>query len=421
MLSTGYVRTVRGLNRDTRLVIATWALSSFGTMGIDGVLGNLYILRLGFDTQYLGLLNATILLGMGLIALPSGELGRRWGYRRAMLLGLTMGTVGLALVPVALVLPPAIRGIWLTVTYVVAYLGIIIRAVNTAPYMMLATTADERNHAFAVQNAIAPAGAFLGSIAAGLLPAWFGRLLHTPADSAIPYGLSLLVAAATLAPSVVAMAMVGERRAEAPTPAEVQRGDGRAPYGLMFLLSTVFLLAALGDGPVGVFFNTYLDDGLHAPTSLIGMLMALGRLIAIPTSLAAPMLMSRLGHARTYAVTTLAAAVMLVPLAFILRWEAAAVSFVGLLAFVGLGSPAMVVFHQSLVAPRWRSTMSGIATMMRTLGLAAMSFASGAIIAHSGYSTLFRLSAGLMAVGGCLFWLLYCRPRSVPREADEAA
>ena len=123
MAATGYLSTIRGLNRDTRLIIVSWALSSCGTLGIDSVLGNLYILRLGYDTEYLGVLNAIILLAMGLASVPASELGRRWGYRRAMVLGLTMGSAGLGLVPAAMLLPDSARGVWLIAAYPIAYVG----------------------------------------------------------------------------------------------------------------------------------------------------------------------------------------------------------------------------------------------------------------------------------------------------------
>lgn len=420
MPATAYLRTVRGLNRDTRLVIASWVFSSFGTMGIDAVLGNLYILRLGYSSEYLGLINAVILLAMGVSSLPSSELGRRWGYRRAQVLGLAMATVGLALVPATQLLPQVLRATWLAVTYTFAYVGIIVRAVNTAPYLMACTAADERSHAFALQNALAPAGAFLGSLAAGLLPPLFERLLHAPAGSPLPYALSILVAAVAVAPSVPTMLAATEHRGAAAHADERPAADARVPVGTIALVSGVLLLAALGDGPVSVFFNAYLDAGLHASVALIGTLMAIARLVTIPAALMAPLLMSRWGHGRTFALATLAGAIALVPLATVLRWQAAAFGFVSMLALVGLASPAMVVFHQSLMPPRWRATMSGAVIMVRTLGLAAMSLVAGGIIQRSGYPALFRISAAAMGLGACLFWLLFCRPKRGTAETQRA-
>lgn len=220
--------------------------------------------------------------------------------------------------------------------------------------MMKVTTTHERGHAFAVQNAVAPAGAFVGSLAAGVLPAGFHSLLGTPTDGAIPYGLAILVGAVVLAPSVAVVLLAGEPPDDDQLPAARRQAGGGAPLALMTLVAVVLLLVALGDGPVTIYYNTYLDEVLHAPTTLIGGMMAAGRLVAIPAALTAPLMIARWGHARAYAATTVAAALSLLPLVFVPRWEAAAVSFVAMLAFVGIGSPAMVVFHQSLVPRRRR-------------------------------------------------------------------
>jgi hypothetical protein len=51
-----YWRVVRGFNRDIWLVLVTWALVAFAYFGIQGVLLNLYLLRLGYGPKFIGLL-----------------------------------------------------------------------------------------------------------------------------------------------------------------------------------------------------------------------------------------------------------------------------------------------------------------------------------------------------------------------------
>ena len=46
----------RGFNQSVRLWLLTWALASFGYFGLQGVLFNLYLLRLGFGPEFIGLL-----------------------------------------------------------------------------------------------------------------------------------------------------------------------------------------------------------------------------------------------------------------------------------------------------------------------------------------------------------------------------
>jgi hypothetical protein len=48
---------VRGFNRSVVVLwLLTWALAAFGYFGLQGVLFNLYLLRLGFGPEFIGLL-----------------------------------------------------------------------------------------------------------------------------------------------------------------------------------------------------------------------------------------------------------------------------------------------------------------------------------------------------------------------------
>ena len=106
------------------------------------------------------------------------------------------------------------------------------------------------------------------------------------------------------------------------------------------MVAAVLLLPFAGEGSVAIYCNTYLDDTLGAPTTLIGAVMASGRLVAIPAALAAPPLISRFGHAGTYALATLLGAQALLPMALIPLWPSAAESLVAALARLGVGGPA---------------------------------------------------------------------------------
>ena len=54
---SNYLRTIRLFNRDVHLSLFTWGMVAFGFFGIQAVLMNLYILRLGYEPEFIGLLN----------------------------------------------------------------------------------------------------------------------------------------------------------------------------------------------------------------------------------------------------------------------------------------------------------------------------------------------------------------------------
>ncbi|MBT6629046.1 MAG: MFS transporter, partial [Gemmatimonadetes bacterium] len=85
MLSS-YIDTVRLLNRDVRLVFATYAVFGFAWGGLYTLLFNLYLLRLGYDTDFIGVVNGISRFAFALGGLPAGMLGMRFGARRMILL-----------------------------------------------------------------------------------------------------------------------------------------------------------------------------------------------------------------------------------------------------------------------------------------------------------------------------------------------
>ncbi len=77
----------RTFNTSTWITMWYWALLAFAYFGLQGVLLNLYLLRLGFGLEFIGLLNGSGQLLWAAAALPSGALGRRIGLRPALILG----------------------------------------------------------------------------------------------------------------------------------------------------------------------------------------------------------------------------------------------------------------------------------------------------------------------------------------------
>jgi predicted MFS family arabinose efflux permease len=65
-----------------------------------------------------------------------------------------------------------------------------------------------------------------------------------------------------------------------------------------------------------------------------------------------------------------------------------------------------------LVAPDWRTAMSGATAMANGLNWSAAAFVGGQVIERWGYSPLFMASAGLTVVGALLFGAYFGGKRS---------
>lgn len=414
-----YLRTVRLFGRDLRLFLVTAVLVGVAWEGVRAVLFNLYVLRLGYGPEAVGLINAVGGLAFAVMCLPAGALGTRHGSRRMLVAGLGLMCAGLLLLPLAELSAAGWRTASLWATTFLAYLGYALYVVNGLPFLMEATGPEERSHAFSVHIALVPLAAFAGSLLAGLLPGVAAGLLGTSLEEAAAYRFPLWLAALLLVPAVLAMlpapppagqdtpskAADGATRA----PGEAPRRAGRIPYGLILTVGLLMALRYGGRGTVATFFNVYLDDELGASAALIGTLSAIGQLVAVPAALLAPLATARWGVARAIYWGSLGMALSTLPLALVPHWAAAGAGFALSTALFWTTGGPLRMFSQELVVPRWRASMASSFMLGQGLAFTAASLAGGYVIVSRGYQALFLLAAGLMAAAAVFFWARFGR------------
>ena len=415
---TTYLSMLRLFSRDVRLFLVTATLVALAWDGMRTVLFNLYLLRLGYDAVFVGLVNAVGALAFALMCLPAGAMGTRWGSRNMLIAGVSLLVVGFWLLPLAEFLAGAWRAGWLLVTSVLTNLGFALYLVNGLPFMMGATGPEERNHAFSVHAALMPLAGFVGSLAAGVLPNLFAALLGVPLEEAAPYRFPLWLAALLLVPVVLVLRptrSTAGQQAQASAANAPLAHTGRPPYGLIVAIALIMAFRFGGRGAVVTFFNVYLDEGLGVSTALIGAMSAIGQLLSVPAALVAPLLAVRWGNPRTIFWGTISMALCTLPLALVPHWTAAGLGFVGSTASFLTTVGPLRVFSQELVAPRWRATMASAFMMGAGLAFSGMSLAGGYVIVALGYRILFLAGAGMMATGGLLFWSYFRVPRGEQR------
>lgn len=415
-----YLNALHLLRWEVRRFLFAAALVGFSWDGIRAVLINLYILRLGYGPEFVGLANAAGALAFALFGLPVGALGTRLGHRRMITLGVALLALGLGLMPLAEFVPRTWQMVWLPAGSVLANLGLALFYVNGLPFLMGATGLQERNHAFAAQIALAPLAGFAGALVAGLLPGFLASILGvSPQDPAV-YRLPLWLAALLLVPGVLVLQPTWRNRAgqtlAAPrAPASTRdadtAGDRRISYALIVVMALVVAFRFAGRGMVSTFFNVYLDDALNTPTALIGALAAAGQLVSVPAALATPLLVARWGLGRTVVWGTLGMGLALLPLALIPHWAVAGLGFTTSTVFLALSTGPVRVYSQEVVTERWWGTMSGALMVGTGLSMGAVALAGGYAIAILGYSGLFLIGAGLTAAGALLFAAYFRVPR----------
>ena len=167
----------------------------------------------------------------------------------------------------------------------------------------------------------------------------------------------------------------------------------------MILTSLIAVLHVAGEAAARTFFNVYMDEELEVDLSLIGVQLAGGQLLAVPAALSLPFFSARFGIRRTVGMVTLVTTLFLFFMAMVANWLVAGMCFIGIMALTALRRSAFSIFHQELVAVRWRTAMSGAVAMMSGMGYSAMALGGGYMIPVAGYSRLFLTGAALTGHG----------------------
>jgi MFS family permease len=382
--------------------------------GIYSVLLNLFLVRLGYGPESIGLVNAAGTLAFAVASLPAGVIGARWGSRPIMLLGLAFLTVGSLLLPLADILAPEWRLAWLLLNMSLLYLGLALYFVNTAPFVMEAARPEQRTYIFSLQTALLALAAFLGSLIGGFLPPAFAALLGTSTMQPAPYRYGLLIAGLAIVPAMLALhaarAPAARRPAEPAVVAAAPAPLAASLIGLLAMILIVRVLQVSGLAVTTTFFNVYLDSALFVPTAQIGLLLSVGRLLGIPAALATGALTSRYGSRAVVIGASAGTALSMLPIALIPHWGAAGLSLIGVVGLSGIRYPASMVYFMELVPPAKRATVAGLTEMAAGICFTAMTFGGGYLIAAFGYQSLFLLGAALTGLSALVFWRSFRAP-----------
>jgi MFS family permease len=412
-----YWQTVRSFSHSIRWFMLGWALLAFAYFGVQGVLLNLYLVRLGFTPTFIGLLLGSGQLIWALFALPAATLGRRYSSRWALIAGGVLSGVSMALFLLVESFPTELRTVWLIGTWLPVWLGVALFTVNATPFLMGATSPEKRNHAFGVQQATIGLFGFVGSLVAGFLPQFLTNWMAFPVDSAASFRMALwLVPLSNLLAGFIFSRMQpqGDVHPRKSSLSDVPNDKEEAvagltqtparPMGLFVLFGIVVFCTSTGEGAARTFFNLYLDTSLGVPPVQIGAIMGFGQLLPAGIALLTPLFIARWGTHRTIGLAAIGVVFCLILLATVPQWIVASFSFLGILAMVSIGSPARNMFSQEIVLAHWRTTTSAIITIGLALGWAFIAAYGGYVIAAYGFPALFL--AGMIPSLVAVFLLL---------------
>ncbi|GAB4119278.1 MAG: MFS transporter [Roseiflexaceae bacterium] len=384
--------------------------------GVFSVLFNLYLARIGYDTELIGLVNGIAQLTFAVSSFPVGMLGARFGVRRMLVAGLILMIVGMLALPMADLLPDVIRVGWLIAGEVVLYIGLALYFVNSSPFLVAVVKPEQRSQVFGIQSTVFAFSAFAGGLVGGFLPGLFARLLASDLSSPIPYRYPLLIAGFGLLLSlgaIIAARDGDESVADAAATSEQDQGGHPSlvlPSAILVVIAMMGLVRMFqvsGLAATSSFFNLYLDQQLQIPTDQIGTIAAFSRLLAAPVGLMTPWLARRLGGFGVVFGSTLVTGIAILPIAFIPHWSAAGASLFAVVALSSIRYASSMVYFFELVPIKQRATVSGMTEMSAGISFTLIAFAGGYIIKYVSYQALFLFGAALSIIGALVFWFYF--------------
>lgn len=417
MLSRTKLPPLSDFRRDTKLLITASGLFSISFFGIQALLKVLYLLRLEYGLEYIGIFSATGALAYMTMSMPSGALGGRFGPRRIMLTGGVVTVIGMAILPLTESMPGWARFGWPIASQAVTSFGWSMFNVNLIPALMGATTARNRNSTYALNSMMKGLGTFVGTVCGGLLPGLLAGLLGQSMDAPAPYRLALWIGAILAVAGLIPLGLVK------PVQTVVERtpAETTAPFPLLpfVILAAHVVLSQAGWATCQAFCNAYMDTDLRLSPAAIGALTGVGQFFAILAPLIAPRLARRYSNGWTLMAATLGIAVSLLFLALFSNWATAGIGRLGVMVLAAIRMPALQVYQMELVDSQRRSLAYGIISTVMGFGFASVGLAGGYIVAARGYQSLFLLGTVLSMAGSAVMWGMLKRP--IPRVVSAGA
>jgi len=403
-----YGSQLQRFQMNARLYLTHSFLSGF-SLGILRLLFNFYVLALGHDRAFLGLLVALPPIVITMAAIPSGMLGHRIGYRAALIGGATLMVVSL----VGISFSTGILG--LALFAVSRGLSRTFLQVSSAPFMAENSESSERTHLFSVQFATRTLASFFGFLLAGVLPTLFAQLLSIGAEDPMAYRASMWVGAGLFALSILPLLRMSEAPASERNGPRPSLRDMFRPPAHLFRLFLPQVIIGFGAGALVPFLNVFLRAKFDLSDAFIGLLFALQSVVMSIATLVGPILAERLRRIRAVVLVQLLSIPFLILLGYAPFVSLSAIGFLARASLMNMANPLYTAFAMDAVKPERRPAASALMQMswQGTRGVSAL--VSGQIQEGAGFSALFPITIGCYLFATSLIYTFFRR-----RKAGEA-
>lgn len=388
--------------------------------GVFQLIYNLYLVRLGFREDFIGILTAINTVLIAVAALAFGQLVNRFGAWRCILAGTILTVV--ALLGQALIT-------FVPVLVVFAALGGIGQAgliVPNMPFIIEHSPDEERADLSALTFSIMSLSMTFGALVGGRVPELLGRFGASYAqETLLNYRTTLLVGVALAGVGLLPLILIRERRRGITTTAG-RLADGqmipRRVRNDMIVFVAVGALFSVSAAAIIPFYNVYLKD-LGASAGTIGTVFAITGVFGALLGICAPALARRFGVLPIAAIARFLGVPLLVLLVFVPGLQLAFAAHIVRGVAMALAWPLDSNLIAEVLPNRQRAIVFSYRSASWNCSWAIASFTVGKLIVLTDSYHVAFLTSGLFAclsIG--LFTLYFARhPHIAAERADREA
>lgn len=387
-----YVRALKNSTRNARVfIVFTFLLSLY--VGIYNVIFNLYVIKLGFNEQFLGLIISASMIATGLFAFPAAQCCDRMGSKMCLV------TSGL-LTAVTLYLLYTVTSMELLLA--LSILNGIFGAIPTVivhPFLVENSSQENRLHLFSINFGILVAATIIGTSAGGYLPQLCQIIFGLQDIGVDAYRYTLMVSLAIAALSVVPLIFIKDRQKPCPVQSDLKAFVRKlAESRVIRQLVLVSCLIGMGAGLIVPFFNVYFNKILLATPGEIGIIFSIAQISMVAGAVIVPYLARRVGRVKIVALTYLCSIPFLVLLALTTNLYLAGAAYVLRMLFMNVSSPISNSFSMEIVDAGEMASVSSLTSTGNYIAIAIGSLIAGIMMSLGAYTMPY--------ISACVFYLL---------------
>lgn len=376
---SNYLQALKNFSTNARMYLAFNFLVSL-YVGMANVIFNLYIIKLGYNEQFIGLIVSVTMIATGLFAFPAAQLCDRIGSKKSLILSGILSAAVLFLLYVLtsqewLLILSLLSGIFSTVPTIIA-----------APFMVENSTPEDRIYLFSFNFAIFVVATVIGMAIGGYLPQIWSAIFGVATSSIISYRYTLYASLIVAVLSVIPLVFLEERKrvcVDAPKLKEMI--VELAKSDTVKRLVTISCLIGFGAGLIVPFFNIYFNKMLGANPGQIGIIFALAQASMAIGAMAVPYMVGKIGKVKTVSLTYFLSIPFLIVLAISTNLYIAGAAYVMRMLFMNMSAPISNSFSMEIVHKEEMASVSSLTSMGNFLSIAVSSYIAGMLMTYGAY------------------------------------